>query len=176
MEQELIEFEFAGMQLQEPMAVVTNWIMAAFCWYAYLKLRPATSMDVVWWRRFFLFFTITAFFGGTGHLFFKYLGVWGKYPNWILGIVSGYCAGKAILVHLSDSAYKRFLELFLPLKGLVLLALALILQKFIFVAVDAIVTYVLYCGLVAYQQYKKGVKNMKYMVIGVLICLPLFLS
>lgn len=172
MKQELIEFDLAGLTLQEPMALITNWMMSVFCLYAYFKLRNTTEIDAVWWKRFFLVFTISTFFGGIGHLFFKYFGIPGKFPNWITGIMSGYFAGKGMLVHFAEDRNRRWLDLFLPVKAIVLLGLALSLQKFIFIAVDAIITYIIYCGGIGWILYKRGFTEMKFMTYGVLICLP----
>lgn len=172
MNTDIIKFELAGMSLQEPMALVTNWMMSGFCLYAFLKLRRAKSVELIWWKRFFLVFTISSFFGGTGHLFFQYHGIPGKFPNWITGVISGYCAGRAILTHFTESITKKSLHLFLIVKAIVLLSLAIVSKKFIFVAVDAIITYVLFCGIIGYYLSKKGLLELKFLYYGVIICLP----
>lgn len=172
MNAEIIEFEIAGLSLQEPMALITNWMMSGFCLYAFLKLKNAQTPDLIWWKRFFLVFSISSFFGGTGHLFFQYLGIPGKFPNWVTGIASGYCAGKAVLTHFSESNAKKGLQWFLIGKAFTLLTLAIVLQKFIFIAVDAIITYVLFCGVIAYYLTKKGLVELKYLYYGVIVCLP----
>lgn len=160
------------MTLQEPMALITNWMMSGFCVYAFFKLKNAQSPESIWWKRFFLVFSISAFFGGTGHLFFQYNGIPGKFPNWITGIVSGYLAGRAVLTHFSETNTKKGLHLFLIIKAIVLLSLALVLRKFIFIAVDAIITYVMFCGIIGYNLTKKGLIDLKYLYYGVIICLP----
>jgi len=171
-EQAVIEFQLFGLQLQEPMALITNWMMSFFCLFAFVNLRNNSDFDVIWWKRFFFIFTISAFFGGLGHLFFQYFDKSGKFPNWITGILAGYCAGKAVTAHVKKEVLKKRLEISLVAKGFILLILSLSLRQFIFVAVDAIFTYVFFCGILAYQIYKKGVLEMKYFFIGTLICLP----
>lgn len=172
MKQELIEFRLYGLSLQEPMGVATNWMMTIFCLYAFFMLRKGDNIDMMWWRRFFLVFSISAFLGGTGHLFFQYFGIPGKFPNWIMTILSGFCGGFAMLVHYPDKIQKKKLEIFLIIKGLILLILAIISRKFVFVAVDSILTYIIFCGIIARKLYKIGMDDMKYMYYGVLICLP----
>lgn len=172
MNTDIIKFELAGMSLQEPMALITNWMMSGFCLYAFLKLKEGNTAELIWWKRFFLIFTISAFFGGTGHLFFQYNGIPGKFPNWITGVLSGYCAGRAVLTHFSSSSSRTGLHSFLVVKAVVLLSLAIVLQKFIFIAVDAIITYVLFCGIIGYDLAKKGLDDLKYLYYGVIICLP----
>lgn len=169
---DVIKFELAGFTLQEPMALVTNWMMSGFCLYAFFKLRNANTAELIWWKRFFIVFTISSFFGGTGHLFFQYNGIPGKFPNWITGIISGYCAGRAVLTHFSETNTKKRLHLFLIVKAIVLLSLAIVLRKFIFIAVDAIITYVMFCGIIGYNLTKKGLSDLKYLYYGVIICLP----
>lgn len=172
MNTDIIKFELAGLTLQEPMALITNWMMSIFCLYAFLKLKNAETSELIWWKRFFIVFTVSSFFGGTGHLFFQYYGIPGKFPNWITGILSGYCAGRAVLTHFSNSNVGKGFHLFLIVKALVLLSLAITLQKFIFIAVDAIITYVLFCGIIGYMLTKKGLSDLKYLYYGVIICLP----
>ena len=172
MNTDIIKFEIAGMTLQEPMALITNWMMSAFCLYAFFKLKNVNTPELIWWKRFFFVFTISSFFGGTGHLFFQYHGIPGKFPNWITGILSGYMAGRAVMTHFSESKAKQGLHLFLIVKAFGLLSLAIVLQKFIFIAVDAIITYVVFCGIIAYNLSKKGLVELKYLYYGVIICLP----
>ena len=144
MSQELIEFKIGDLILQEPMALITNWMMSLFSMYAYFKLRGTDVREVVLWRKFFFIFAISTFFGGLGHLFFQQFGIPGKYPNWITGILAGYFAGLSMLLNLEQSKGKLFLKLFLFIKGFLLAFFAIYLQKFIFIAVDAILTYIIY--------------------------------
>jgi hypothetical protein len=41
---EIIEFSWQGMTLQEPMALLTNWLIAAFSFYAYSQLEKGVSL------------------------------------------------------------------------------------------------------------------------------------
>lgn len=169
---EKIEFELLGLHLQEPMALLTNWLMCAFSIFAYFKLSDGLLEDVKQWKKFFFWFTISTFFGGLGHLFFQYAGIPGKFPNWISATIATYYAGKAILERKSDEKTKKNGEKLLLIKSSVLLLLSVIRYKFVFIAIDAILTYVICCGIMAYNLYQRGSKEMRYMVYGVLICLP----
>lgn len=169
---EIIKFTFAGLKLQEPMALLTNWLISLFCLYAYFNIYKDKSEEVEHWKRFFIVFSISTFFGGLGHLFFQYWGIPGKFPNWITGVLSGYFAGKAIIVRMTNELSKKNLERILIVKCALFISLAIFFQKFIFVAVDAIVTYITFCGIIAYMLYKNGKEEMKYMVYGVLVSLP----
>jgi hypothetical protein len=171
-EQILIEFKLFGLHLQEPMALITNWMMSAFCFFAFYKLRKNFDFDVIWWKRFFLIFAISTFFGGLGHLLFQYFERPGKFPNWMTGILAGYFAGKSMLVHMKDVVIQKRLEFILIFKGSVFLILGLAFQNFLFIAIDSIVTYLFFCGVLGYVLFKKGILEMRFIYYGVLICLP----
>ncbi|MBI1837745.1 MAG: hypothetical protein HYR91_10830 [Flavobacteriia bacterium] len=94
------------------------------------------------------------------------------FPNWFMAIIAGYFAGKAIIYHAKSSDLQQKHEKFLIVKGVVLLLAALISLQFTFIAVDAILTYVIYCGFIANNYVQKGINELKYMVYGVLVCIP----
>jgi hypothetical protein len=168
-----IAFELFGLQLLEPMAMVTNWMMAIFSIYAFLKLKPTSlKTDVYYWKKFFFWFAIAAFFGGIGHLFFNYFGIHGKFPNWITAIIAGYYAAMAVVINSSSVENMKKHKVFVLVKGGLLLILAIYFEKFVFIAADAILTYIIYCGFISNAYVKQGLFEMKYMVYGVLVCLP----
>jgi hypothetical protein len=171
-QKEIIHFSFQGLELQEPMSAATNWLIASFCFYAFLKLKNRNSEEVNYWKYFFIIFSFSTFFAGFGHLFFRYFAIPGKFPNWITGVVSGYFAGNAMLVKMENQEAKNFLKIGLIVKASVFLFLALWKQNFLFIAIDAIATYLFFCGVYGYIYFKKGHDYMKYMVLGVLVCLP----
>ena len=172
MDQEVIKFELYGLTFQEPMALAANWLMSIFCLYAFFKIRKGKGVDMLWWQRFFISFSIAAFLGGTGHLFFHYLGIPGKFPNWIFTILSGFCAGFAMLVYYPNEVQKKKLGIFILIKGFILLLLAIIFEKFLFIAIDSILTYVIFCGIIARIIHNLGSTEMRFMYYGVLFCAP----
>jgi hypothetical protein len=169
---EIIYFSFQGLNLQEPMAAITNWMIASFCFYAFLKLKNRNFEEVNYWKYFFITFSFSTFFAGFGHLFFQYLAIPGKFPNWITGILSGYFASLAMLVKMKNQSNKKVLKVGIIIKAAVFLFLALWKQNFLFIAIDAMITYIVFCGVLGYIYFKQGHDYMKYMVYGVLICLP----
>lgn len=169
---EIIHFEMFGLDLREPMALVTNWLIAGFCFFAYFKLSNTDKEEVNWWRKFFLVFGISTFLGGLGHIFFEYSDKPGKFPSWVTGILANYCAGRAMIMRLEKDVVRNALKVVLAIKGLALMTLALTLMNFVFVAVDAIVTYLAFCGGIGLSLYRRGYREMRFMVLGVLICLP----
>lgn len=171
-ENEIIHFSLFNLHLQEPVALIFNWSMALFCFIAFFNISKKGSESTKMWRMFFLVFGISTFLGGFGHILFGYFGIYGKFPHWIGGIVSAYFAGNAMIVDLKNIQLKSRLKSVLIIKAILFLSLAFIKTKFIFVAIDAIATYLFFCGGIGLSLYKKGVKNMKYIILGVLICIP----
>ena len=169
---EIIKFSFAGLTLQEPMALITNWLVAVFCFFVVLKIKWSNSESVRSFRLFYLILGISMVFGGLGHLFFQYLGMYGKFPSWILGTVAGFYIGKGVLVYWKEHKSYSFFKFFLISKALILLSLSLIFQKFIFVAIDVILTYIIYSGYISYRLWMKDKVEMKFFVYGIIILFP----
>ncbi len=168
-----IYFEWMGLQLQEPMAIITNMMLSLFCLFACLRLRRGSdSAANYWWRLFYVFFGWSTFFGALGHGLFLYFGVYGKFPCWTLGCIANVFAAKGMMSFQGYSRLTRPVEWFIWIKSLLFLVLAISTQKFIFVALDAIVTYLTFTGAFAFVLIKRGLTEMRFMLIGVLILLP----
>jgi hypothetical protein len=170
----LIEFDFLGLHLQEPMALLFNWIIASFCFYAFNRLGKFKNEANFYWRLFYLTFGISTVFGGLGHLFFQYAGFPGKYPCWILGCFANAFAAMGMLHLKGISRPKKIAFQIIWIKCVVLCCASILTNKFIFVALDAIVTYIGYTGVYAYILMKRSDKTafLKNMIIGVLILTP----
>jgi len=171
--QEVIKFEWLGLHLQEPMGIIMNFAMAAFSFFAFFKLKR-TEYDEAgkWWKLFYLTFGISTVFGGLGHGLFYYFQVPGKFPCWITGCLANVFCAKGILSFSGYQIRNKALEIFIWSKSLLLVVAAMISQKFIFVAIDAILTYLTFTGGFALALKKRGLQEMKYMVLGVIVLLP----
>lgn len=171
---ELIHFDFFGLHLQEPMALIFNWIITAFSFYAFNRLGLFKNKANFYWRLFYLTFGISTFFGGLGHLFFQYTGFFGKYPSWIFGCIANGFAGMGMLYFKGVSEPKRIAFYVIWIKSIGLCTVSILTQKFIFVAIDAILTYVCYTGVYAYVLMKRNDsgKFLRNMLIAVAILLP----
>jgi len=168
----VVQYHLFGLSLQEPIALFYNWLIFVLCMIWVSKLKPVNEA-VKNWRWFFILFGIACLFGGFAHSLYQYFGNVGKIPQWILGIVSGFFAGKAMWSLLPDSnKFKRFLFIFLWLKMIVNLTLCLSFMSFTFVTIDSILTYFIYAGGIGFYLYKKGQKELRYFFIAVLCCLP----
>ena len=153
------------------MAFITNGLIALFCFWAYRSLRHDTSVNH-YWKLFYLMLGISSAFGALGHSLFGYFGMYGKMPSWVLAAVANVFSGYGMLKYDQDISSKNPMVHFVWIKSLGLLVASILIQKFVFVACDAIVSYLLFTGAYAIKLRKNGFESMKYMVLGVLIMLP----
>lgn len=168
-----IKFDWLGLHLQEPMGIIMNMLIALFCLFAFFQLQERRQDEAVhWWKLFFLTFGVSTFLGGLAHGFFYYFGVPGKFPCWILGCLANIFAAKGMLSFPGYENKNRALDALVWSKSLILLAAALITQKFIFITIDAILTYLSFTGGYALLLVKRGLKEVKLMVIGVIVLIP----
>lgn len=169
---EIIFFELFNLKLQEPMSLVTNWMTASFCLFAAFKLKGEETNFMVLWRRFFLYLGISTALGGLGHLFFQYTGIYGKMPSWSFAIFSGLFVSFAMLSLVQEGKWRSSMTGIVLFKSALLLIYALWFQKFLFVAIDAIMTYLIICGGSALYFSRKFIPGMREIILGVLILLP----
>lgn len=167
-----IEFNLWGLELQEPMALITNWLIAFFCFYAFSQIKKSEKPSVNAFRSFYLVLGISMILGGLGHLLFKYFGFYGKYPSWILGTLAGYYVARGLLYYWERNKSYPFFKYFLIFKSSALLLATLISLKFVFIAIDVSITYIVYAGYIAYRLWTKDRIEMKFFVYGVLVLFP----
>lgn len=169
-----IQFELFGLHLQEPMALILNWIIAGFCLFAFNKLGKFRNEANFYWRLFYITFGLSTFFGGLGHLFFNYWGFFGKYPSWIFGCLANGFAAMAMFHFKGISTPKKYAFALIWIKSIALCAVSILTQKFIFTAIDAIITYISYTGVYAYILMKRHpeAQFLKKLIIGVCILTP----
>lgn len=170
---EKLPFEFMGLCLQEPMAMVTNLLIAITCFVIYSKMKITETNFQKNWKWFYFFFGLSTFFSGFGHMFFNYTGFYGKFPTWTLGLISAFYAGKAMisLNVISPKLYKGLIR-FLTLKLFVFAILAISQKSFVFVMADAAITYLFFCMGFGIYYWRKGLTSFKYTVYAVLILIP----
>ncbi len=160
------------MHLQEPMAFLTNLSVSFVCFFAFFKLKKCTDKASVYWQRFFVIFGISTVFGALGHLFFQYFGIPGKFPCWIIGCIGNIYIALGMLHFEGYSKPKPISVQLILVKTFVLLACGIYTQKFLFIAIDAGLTYVVYTGIIGYILIKRGAIGLKSVVIGVVVLLP----
>ena len=80
--------------------MLTDIILAAFCFYFFIRIRkcPSTERGKFYFAQFFLWMSASTFFGGViGHGFLPYFGPAGKYPAWILTILTMFWLQLAVI-------------------------------------------------------------------------------
>ena len=77
---EIIRYDLFGLHLQEPMAFITNSLIALFCFWAFRSLRADITVNK-YWKMFYLFLGTSSFLGALGHTLFMYFDMYGKMPS-----------------------------------------------------------------------------------------------
>lgn len=169
---EVIEFNWWGLNLQEPMALITNWCLALFSFYAFFQLEKDRSQFQNLWKLFYLVLGTSMFFGGLGHVFYQYTGIPGKFASWTFGVLAGICASFAMITLVEKKETRLLLKKIVLVKSAVLLGAAIFSMKFFFVAIDTSLTYLVFCGYLAYRLHQNDWEGIKFMYLGVLVLLP----
>lgn len=169
---EIIEFSWLGLNLQEPMALITNWILASFSFYAFWQLKKGVSRFQDLWKMFYLVLGTSMIVGGLGHLFFQYTGIPGKYPSWTLGTLAAVYASFAMISLMEKRRNQKIIERIVVIKAVILLIAGIITQKFLFIAIDTSITYLFFCGYLAVRLHRNNWKGVKFIYLGVLILIP----
>lgn len=170
---EKLPFQLFGLCLQEPMGLLLNWAIALVAFTLAYKLRGHRHHFQKNWFIFFIIFGFSTFFGGLGHVFYYYLGFYGKIPAFTLSIIAAFFVGKAMInaSNLDGRNYKNWLT-FIGGTTLFLLASMLFFQSFIFVLLDTIIIYLTFCLGFGMYYWKKGASPLKFIVYGVLTLIP----
>jgi hypothetical protein len=80
-----------GVKVLEPMATLTDLLVAGVCLYAFIRLNKSGSREksVVYFKYFFLCMSVSTTLGGlVGHAFLYALGFSWKLPGWVVGMSS----------------------------------------------------------------------------------------
>lgn len=182
---EKIHFVLFGLNLVEPMAFITDFIMGSVSLYFGIKVHRIKSnlAFYTYWKVFFILFGIGALTGGIGHTFYNYLGVAGKFPSWICGPISVYCLEQAMIaIHPLEKRMERFkllstLKLFAVLIAFTIICITLPLAEnpapaFLPIAINTILGVSITAGLLGYKYHKVLSRKFRYFYLGVLIMIP----
>lgn len=175
---EIIEFEFLGFELQEPMSVVTNSLITITCLFIFLKLIKDKRDDEFthYWSLFFLTLGLSTFAGGLSHLFFKYTGFYGKIPVFSMAIIANFFLDRACFTLIHDKAKTRMIEYLLLAKTILSILLLVVLVEFIGKKIFLIVqfnTVITAAGILVWfcAKTKAVSEAWKYYTIGIIILL-----
>lgn len=116
-----IEWDVLGFQLLEPNAFIGDTLIAIIAIVLFFKSRQLYKQNRnsynFLWMWFFMIFGIGFFVGGVGHLLYNYLGIYGKYGAWFIGIFSSLLLELAMVSQLSK--YKVPFEKMVFLKAFI---------------------------------------------------------
>jgi hypothetical protein len=136
--------KWLGVTILEPSTVITNLLIAAACFYAYLNLKkkrlPETKTQL-YITYFFLLMGFATVIGGViGHAFLYTTGLYGKIPGWYISMAGVALFERAAIGHGRPFMSKKLGDFFSTLNYLEIItfmALSLIKLNFIFVMLHA---------------------------------------
>jgi hypothetical protein len=183
---EKIQFTLFGLDLVEPMALITDSILGALSVYFAIRIKRLKTKHPFfeYWYWFFIVFGIGAFYGGLAHGFFNYWGVLGKFPSWIAGPISIYLLEQAMISASKNNKQIKILKgisfwkmIIVFTIWILLLCFAPVWEKpsigFLPIAINTIVGVVGAAGFLAHSYLKKGIsQSYRYFKLGVLVMLP----
>ncbi len=181
-----IEFQFMGLELLEPMAIITDTLMGGLSLFFAYKMSKNINSELPFyknWKLFFILFGIGAFVGGIGHTFYNQLGIVGKIPSWISGPLAIFFLEKAMISLYWNKNTVRLLNQISIIKlvvvFLVFLYLLIFADKthnpnlpFLPVAINTIVGVSSAAGILGFKYTERISVKFKYFWLGVLVMLP----
>lgn len=182
---EKIHFVLFGLNLVEPMAFITDFIMGSISLFLAFRLSRIKSnlAFYTYWKWFFILFGVGALTGAVGHTFYNYLGIPGKFLSWVSGPISVYCLEQAMIsihpLEKRQTLYKLLstlkLLLVLTVFGIILGAGPIDVKPglpFLPIAINTILGVSFTAGLLAVTYKKVLSKKFRYFYLGVLVMIP----
>jgi len=179
-----IEWEFLGMNLLEPNALIGDLLLFIIAMMFYAQLRKeSTNLFVNYWSRFYLTFAISFIIGGFGHVFFNYTHIAGRIPPWYLGILTSFWIEQAMILLWPQPKIRKLLQQISIVKsGFFLLGLTVyVLVRFdslslttgmIFPTYNAIIGLGSSLGILAVIYQRRYTKDFKFFWYGALCFFP----
>lgn len=123
-----------GLQLQEPMSLVFNTLLAIVCLVLFNRIRADKNEPYAyWWKWFFLFMGISAFVGGFAH----FLSFYAEYPlkitSWSIIALAMYTAEMGTAELVQNKQLKRFIEILAPIKLVLIVVITTWLFDFTYI-------------------------------------------
>ncbi len=179
-----IEFSFLGLDLLEPNAFIGDLIILITALFLLSKFRNFDKSNpfIKNWRYFFLLFGSGMFLGGVGHLMFNYLGFYGKYIPWLMGICAVYFIEKAMISLLKNN-YKSLLNKLILFKLFLFISLEIFVFCFVDMsedhsiglrvpAINSTIGFIFFLGFLGYKFSKEIDKSFIFFLYSVLLMIP----
>ena len=154
--QAVYSIELFGMTFSEPMTLLTDLILAAFCFVFWKRLRNFSNNadSELSWRKFFLFMGISTTIGGFAHFLNLYTGITLHLLAWSFSILSLYYIGKTAIEYMPIKYRKKVLTI-ARIQALVFLVLIFWQQRFGLVVINTVINL---AGIVLAVNFYQGLK------------------
>jgi len=168
-----LSFEFLGLTWLEPMAMVTNGIMAVVAFYCAWRITKWEALRFsTLWKWFFISYGFAGLTSAFSHGLFLYLGWGSKIPSWGFGVMSLVFMEFAMLTLVEQPRLKRILQSLSLLKAALILGLAFSFWSFLPVAINSVVTLLLLVAPFSFNQSRKGMVGTSWIGAGILFLIP----
>jgi len=164
--------DIVGLHIQEPVTVLTNVIITAFCLFFYFQLNVISIQPKLkkYWRLFFLLFGVSALIGALAHGFKSYFQPNVFYYIWLIMNLSGlsityYLLRVNIEMSFVSDENKIRLHYLVVLIILIFSAITIITNDFLIVKINAGIA-ILVTLIRHYRAYKKGYTGSGYIAFG----------
>jgi hypothetical protein len=182
---EKIKFKAFNLDLLEPICMLGDLLIAAFCFYfAYRIIKMNNkALFFYYWRWFFITLGISIILGGFGHLLYNYTGAFGKWFGWLGSIFSSIFLEMAFISIYPKTKVKKILYVISYVKLLLMVVIELLIFSLadidknqalglIVPSINSFVGIGCCAGYLGYYYQKTISKNFKYFWIGVLVLIP----
>ena len=182
---EKIEWDFMGLHLLEPNAMIGDIIIfsVALTFALKVKVHPQHSAFFTNWKRFFIIFGVSFLMGGFGHLFYNYWGVPGKFFSWYSGMFAALMIELAMISLFPSVEWRKTLKTLSFFKLIASIAIATYIYSTVDLEIDpskgliiptlnSVIGLGLSLGLLGYYYQRKIDASFKYLWISTLILIP----
>lgn len=167
--------EIFGIRIDEPVATLTDLIVAGVCYFAFYKLHKtkSTERSVFYFKYFFLTMAISTTLGGLiGHGFLYAVGFAWKIPGWVTGMCSVAFMERAAIMQ-ARSIMKPGISNFFAYMNLIELSgfifIALYSLNFLFVEIHAFYGLLVVFLFEYFIQKKKKDTGSKIIIYGIAV-------
>jgi len=185
-EPQVIEFSISGLDLLEPNVFLTDLLLGVFCLSYGIRIFRVHSKHPFFknWVWFFCLFGLAAVFGGMGHLFANYWGIYGKMPAWILSAFAVYAIESAMFSLLRNKDWLGILTRISRIKLIFILLLVFLFASLATpdIKVDLCIQTIIInsltgvsfaAGILGWSYYRLGFsRHFRRIATGVLIIIP----
>jgi hypothetical protein len=182
---EKIKFKAFNLDLLEPICMLGDLLIAAFCFYfAYRIIKMNNKLlFFYYWRCFFITFGISIILGGFGHLLYNYTGAFGKWVGWLGSLISLIFLEMAFISLYPNPKVNKILYIISYIKLLLMFVIELLILSYsdihknqalglIVPSINSIIGIGIYAGYFGYYYQETRDENFKYFWIGVFVLVP----